>query len=122
MSINQIKVNPLKLTVAAKGAVVKEKETSESVLSFEEFFANIQAISLFKRAIVISEIRLTKPYTKLIRDEDGSYNFSDLIEKASEDTSPSEKTSKPIQFSINNIIISGAPLTFSTYQRMFSTR
>ena len=112
VSINQIKVNPLKLTVAAKGAVVKEKETSESVLSFEEFFANIQAISLFKRAIVISEIRLTKPYVKLIRDEDGSYNFSDLIEKASEDTSPSEKTSKPIQFSINNIIISGGAIDF----------
>lgn len=112
VSINQIKVNPLKLTVALKGAVVKEKETSEAVLSFDEFFANIQAISLFKRAIVISEIRLTKPYVKLIRDEHGSYNFSDLIEKTFEDTSPPEKTSKPIQFSINNIIISGGAIDF----------
>jgi len=112
VSINQIKVNPLKLTVAVNGVAVKEKETSEVVLSFEEFFANIQAISLFKRAIVISEIRLTKPYVKLIRDEDGSYNFSDLIEKVSEDTSPSEETSKPIQFSINNIIISGGAIDF----------
>jgi uncharacterized protein involved in outer membrane biogenesis len=112
VSIKQIKINPLKLTVAVNGVVVKEKETSETVFSFEEFFANIKAISLFKMAIVINEIRLTKPYVKLIRDEDGSYNFSDLIEKASEDRSPSEKTSKPIQFSINNIIISGGAIDF----------
>ncbi|MBP1746305.1 MAG: hypothetical protein H6Q54_920 [Deltaproteobacteria bacterium] len=112
VSIQQIKVNPYKLTVAVRGVVVKEKETSETVLSFEEFFANIQAVSLFKRAIVVREVSLTKPYIKVIRNEDGSYNFSDLIEKATEDTSPPAKESRPIQFSINNIAISGGAVDF----------
>jgi len=112
VSIQQLKVNPYSLTVAVRGVVVKEKETSETVLSFEEFFANIQAVSLFKRAIVVSEAKLAKPYMKVIRNEDGSYNFSDLIEKTTEDTSPPAKKSKPIQFSINNISISDGAIDF----------
>ena len=79
VSISKIKVNPYDLTITVSGFAVKEKGTAEVFLSFEELFANVQAISIFKRAIVVSEIRLTKPFARIIREEDGSYNFNDLM-------------------------------------------
>ncbi len=109
VSISKIKVNPYDLTITVSGFAVKEKGTAEVFLSFEELFANVQAISIFKRAIVVSEIRLTKPFARIIREEDGSYNFNDLIEKFTQETAASEKKSQPMQFSINNIsIINGS--------------
>lgn len=112
VSINQIKVNPYTLTIAVRGLAVKEQGTAEIFLSFEELFANIQAVSIFKRAIVVGEIKLTKPYIKVIRDEDGTYNFSDLLEKATTDTAAPAKKSQPIHFSINNITISDGSVDF----------
>ena len=112
VSINQIKVNPYTLTIAVRGVAVKEQGTAEIFLSFEELFANIQAVSIFKRAIVVGEIKLTKPYIKVIRDEDGTYNFGDLLEKAATDTAAPAKKSQPLQFSINNITISDGSVDF----------
>ena len=113
VSINQIKVNPYNLTIAVRGFAVKEQGTSEVFLSFDELFANIQAISIFKRAIVLSEIKLTKPYIKVIRDEDGSYNFNDLMEEAAaEKGPPPTKKSQPLQFSINKINIFNGSIDF----------
>ena len=91
----------------------KKKVRLRSFLSFDELFANIQAISIFKRAIVVSEIKLTKPYLKVIRDEDGSYNFNDLMEEATaEKGPPPAKKSQPLQFSINNINIFNGSIDF----------
>jgi uncharacterized protein involved in outer membrane biogenesis len=113
VSINKIKVNPYDLTITVSGFAVKEKGTAEIFLSFEELFANIQAVSIFKRAIVVSEIKLTKPYIKVIRDEDGSYNFNDLMEEAAaEKRPPPAKKSQPLQFSINNINIVNGSIDF----------
>ena len=112
VSIRQIKVNPYSLTIAVSGFVIKEQGTSEVFLSFDELFANIQAVSIFKRAIVISEIKLTKPYLRVIRDDDGSYNFSDLLEKATKESEPPTKKSQPFHFSINNINIANGSIDF----------
>lgn len=105
VTIKKITVNPYDLTIAVSGFTVKEKDTSEVFISFDELFANIQALSLFKRAVVVSEIRLTKPFARIIRNDDGSYNFSDLLEKYIQEKGPAAKKSKPLHFSINNISI-----------------
>jgi len=114
VSIGKIKVNPYSLTIAVSGFAVKEKGTDEVFVSFDELVANIQAASIFKRAIVIREIRLIKPYLKLIRDEDGSYNFSDLLKEDEEkkDEAAAKKESRPLQFSVNNINIVNGSLDF----------
>jgi hypothetical protein len=36
---------------------------------------------LIKRAVILEELFIQKPYLKIVRQKDSSYNFSDLIEK-----------------------------------------
>ena len=60
----------------------------------------------------MSEIKLSKPYVKVIRNEDETYNFSDLLEETSAETAAAVKKSQPLQFSINNITVSDGSMDF----------
>jgi hypothetical protein len=49
---------------------------------------DIQSISISKGGPILKELRLVRPYMNIIRNEDMSYNFSDLL-KEKEPESPS---------------------------------
>ena len=81
VTINQIKINPYTLSIVVKNLVIMEKGSSETFVSFDELFLNLQSLSALKMALLLKEIRLTKPFIKVTRQQDMSYNFSDLINK-----------------------------------------
>ncbi len=109
VTIQQIKVNPFVLSVDIKGFTVKNRNNSGSFASFGELFMNLQMASLWKRGLILKEIRLDRPYLNIIRNEDGTYNFSDLLEKGKP---KSEARSKPFRFSLNNIQIVNGSVDF----------
>jgi uncharacterized protein involved in outer membrane biogenesis len=111
VTINQIKLNPYALSIAVRGLTIKDKDRSETFVSCEEIFVNLQSLSALKRALILSEIRLKQPLIKITQHPDGSYNFSDLIEKK-EPKPPEKEKSKPLRFSLNNIKIENGSIDF----------
>ncbi len=109
VKIDKVEVNPYTLSLTVTGLAVQERGGKEPFASCDIFFINLQSISLFKRALVLKELRLQKPYLKMARKEDLTYNFSDLMEK--KETKPDEK-SKPFLFSLNNIRIENGSIDF----------
>lgn len=110
VAITQIKVNPYALSLTVRGFQVKDRGSSETFLSFDELFVNLQSLSVLKFALVLKEIRLTNPYVKINRLSDMTFNFSDLIEKKTE-APPAEK-GKPLRFSLNNIQLINGSIDF----------
>jgi uncharacterized protein involved in outer membrane biogenesis len=113
VAIEQIKFNPYTLSISVRGLTIKEKGSSETFASFGEIFLNFQSFSALRMAIIFSEIRLTQPYIKITRNQDESYNFSDLLEK--KESKPPDKEmskSKPLRFSLNNIRIENGSIDF----------
>lgn len=106
VTIAQIAFNPYTLSVTVKGFAVTERGQSRPFVSFDELYVQAQGFySLLKRAVILKEIRLTRPYIRVLRHEDRTYNFSDLIPPA--EAGPEQK--KPFYFSLNNIrIIDGS--------------
>jgi uncharacterized protein involved in outer membrane biogenesis len=106
VTIQQIKTNPYTLSVTVRGFLVKDRGGLEKFASFDEIYLNLESISVVKMALVIREIRLKQPYLNIKRNEDSSYNFSDLLEKKEPKIAekPSDKP-KPLRFSLNNIRI-----------------
>jgi hypothetical protein len=106
VSIETIQINPYLLKVSIKNFLVKDLTKDDHFVAFDQLFVDLEAISLFKRALVIKTLTLTAPRANLTRFKDLSYNFSDLATSPS----PKEKTdSRPFHFSVNNIeIIDGA--------------
>ncbi len=112
VTINQIKINPYTLSVAVRGLTIKDKGSSETFVSFDEFFIDLQSVSIPKMALVLKEVRLTNPYIKIVRRLDKSYNFSDLMEKG-ESKPPEKEKSKPLRFSLNNVRIENGSIDLS---------
>jgi uncharacterized protein involved in outer membrane biogenesis len=102
VAIQKISVNPFLLSLDIKGVVVKDREKSGIFFSFDGLYTNLQTASIWKGGPILKEIKLEGPYINVIRNEDGTYNFSDLLEEGKpKSTTPSN----PLKFSLNNIQI-----------------
>ena len=86
VTLKQITINPLRLTVTIDSLQVKEPGASDTFIGFDRLSLNIDSLSLFRRALILKEIRLTNPVIRLTRRDDGSYNFSDMIPREDEAT------------------------------------
>jgi hypothetical protein len=113
VTIQQIKANPYALSLTVRGFLVQDRGGSGKFVSFDELYVNLQSISVFKMALVLSEIRLKQPYLNIKRNEDSSYNFSDLLEKKQPKTAEAQaEKPKPLRFSFNNIRIENGSIDF----------
>jgi uncharacterized protein involved in outer membrane biogenesis len=109
VTINQIRINPYTLSIAARGLMIKDRASAEAFVSCDEIFINFESLSALKMALILKEIRITRPYIRITRNQDLSYNFSDLLEKNG--PAPRERP-KPLRFSLNNISIEDGSVDF----------
>jgi uncharacterized protein involved in outer membrane biogenesis len=109
VSLREVAFNPFTLAVTLAGVSVKEPQGPETFASVDRVYFNLEGSSLFRWAAVIREIRLTKPYLRVVRRSDQTYNFGDLLPAAD---SPPSPPAKPLRFSINNIRIEDGSADF----------
>ncbi|MGD0662402.1 MAG: DUF748 domain-containing protein [Syntrophorhabdales bacterium] len=96
VTIQGLAFNPYRLTVRVRNVDIRDRQDPEAFVRCGELYVNLGAASLFRRALVLKEVRLTRPYARIVRFKDNTYNFSDLLEKKGPET-------PPLHFSINNI-------------------
>jgi hypothetical protein len=109
VTLRRLSLNPFALSATLEGLDVKEKGGAGPFFSFERLYVNLEAVSLFKGGPVIRAITLTKPSFAFVRNEDGTYNFQDLLDEASKPKSPDET---PLRLSLNNIRVEGGSVDF----------
>ncbi len=114
VSIRAIRINPFVLSARVEGFSVKDREGTGPFFSFEEIYLNLQAASILRGGPVLREILLRAPSATLVRNEDSTYNFSDLL--GGEDSGPAEEK-KPYRYSLNNIRIVGGSIDFDDRPR-----
>lgn len=112
VTIQKIKVNPYTLSLTVRGILVKERGKDEPFVSFEEFYVNLQSLSVLKGVLLVKEVRVKQPYLRIVRQTETTYNFSDLLEGRKEPPPDEKKKAKPFLFSINNIRIENGSIDF----------
>ena len=110
VSLSELTLNPYTLTVTLRGFEIKEPKGDKTFVSFDEMVVNLDIRSIFKRAPVIEEFIVRKPYVHLVRNKDKTYNFSDLLALTKEE--PKDEKKEPPQFSVNNIVIENGGVDF----------
>jgi flagellar motor protein MotB len=103
VTIDRIAMNPYVLSVTVKGLTVRERTGPETFVSCDGIYLNLQSLSALRLAPMLKEARFTKPYVRIVRNRDLTYNFSDLLEGPS---------SKPTKFALNNISIENGSIDF----------
>ncbi len=112
VSIERVSVNPFTLSIDAGPVVIKESDGQAIFLSFDNLHVNAELISIIKGGPVLSEIRLDKPFINIVRNPDGTYNFSDLLEKQAAAAHADTKQGKKTAFSLNNIQLLNGSIDF----------
>ncbi len=105
VSIQSVRLNPYSLAATIKDFEIKEADGSTTFLSFRRLHINAKINSIFKGGPVLSEVKLEKPYVRLVRTGENAYNFSDIADKirAGRPAAVQEKPEKPFFFSLNRI-------------------
>jgi hypothetical protein len=111
VSIRKISINPLILRLKVEGINVSEKGNDERFFSLDQMEAGV-GLSILKGNIALRGIRLSNPYVSVIRNEDGTYNFSDLLEKKAPPEPKPAKESKLPTFSVRGISIENGSVDF----------
>ena len=76
--VKEVELNPFALSLRLTGFEIRETDQS-ALLGFDEFFINLQASSLIRRAYVFDTIRLTVPYVSARVFKDGRMNLAELV-------------------------------------------
>jgi hypothetical protein len=109
-SLETIRFNPFTLCLSVHGFSVKEREGGDPFVSFEELFIDLEARSILKKALVLQEVRLVRPSFRVALNDDGSFNFSDLLTGAKPEPAP--QISGPFPFAVHNLRIVEGKVAF----------
>ncbi len=85
--VKEAEFNPFELSIRLTGFEVREKDET-SLIGFDEFFVDLRAVSLIRRAYVFDTIRLTLPYVSVQVFKDGRMNLADLVPPDESQLSP----------------------------------
>ncbi|MEI9865648.1 MAG: DUF748 domain-containing protein [Limisphaerales bacterium] len=125
VSIQKVKLNPFVLSATVDGLLIKDKD-GQPFVSWDEVYVNFQLSSFFGKAWVFKKISTTKPFVRAQMNQDGTFNFSDLITKFSTnapDATPKKPSPPPVvhigELQIIGATVGVADLTWRTpYKRL----
>ncbi|MEI7429364.1 MAG: DUF748 domain-containing protein [Betaproteobacteria bacterium] len=109
VTVKSVSINPYALSISLNGVAIQEREGKSLFAGFDSLYLNIESSSLFRRGVVVGEIRLVNPRLSIVRLSDKRYNFSDLVDEMA--TKPKSNEPPPF-FSLNNIQLSGGVIEF----------
>lgn len=113
--IENIAFNPFALSLTVEGLRIGEPQGADIFVAFDELYVNLGISSAVKLGPVIKEIRLTRPYVRVARHSDNTFNFSDLVAKSDDDeTMPAETAAdkKPLRFALHRVQIVDGEVVF----------
>lgn len=114
VNIDEINVSLFK-GIVAKGLSVKEKDGQKDFLKIGRFVLSYRLLPLLKKQLVISKIEIVSPSISIRKEKEGKYNFSDIIEKRSQEPpKPPEPKPQALPVSIiaDRLFIKDARLIF----------
>lgn len=113
LSVERVDINPYSLELTLDGFKLREQDGKDVAAAFDSLHVNVQWQSLFRLAPVVREIRLERPKVRIVRLEDGRYNWSDLIDLMLKQP----KSEGESHFALHNIRIQGGALDFDDRPR-----
>ena len=108
--LDRLEFNPFSLELTLWGFRVGEPGKEQ--VGFERLYTNLQADSLWTKALHLADVQLDKPKTELLFNKDGTLNLTQLFKLPESEPTPADPESKPFPLRIDNIKLAGGYLHF----------
>jgi outer membrane protein OmpA-like peptidoglycan-associated protein len=118
VTVRQVKLNPFTLALTIRGFTLKEA-TGDVFYSFDELYVKLRLISIFKRVFVFKEIRLKKPFGSVIFQQDGEFNFSNLLGALPPESKTKIESHELPRFVVERLSLEDGALMFHDLNRKF---
>jgi len=110
VTIERIRVNPFALSASIFNFSLKGRDASTDAAGFEELHADLTLSSLFRLGVVVQAVRLTKPYLRIVRGDDKSYDFQDIVDRFA--SAPPAPPGPAPRFAVYNVTVSDGRIDF----------
>ncbi len=110
--LESLAFNPLTMTVTAKGFALEERGGGPFI-RIGGLRASLSPLSIFKRALIVSEIAIDAPSFIITRNSPNTYNFTDIQQRIEANKKPTPQKEEESHFSINNITVNGGSIDFN---------
>src|SRR6267143_305038 len=95
------------------GVTLSERGSGREFLRLESAHASVKLLPLLHGQVIVDAVRVSGLRAQLVRNKDGSYNFSDLLEGKAEKPGPKRKEqSAPVIFDIAGVDIDRAAVAY----------
>ncbi len=112
VTIDTVRLNPFVLSITIEGLAVKDRD-ARPFTSWKRLFVNFDSSSLFTGEWRFQEITLDGFSQRVVRANDGTFNFADLLPSPAETSAASEPApSKPRPIRIASLAVNSAALAF----------
>ncbi|OZY41121.1 hypothetical protein CJF43_14620 [Pseudomonas fragi] len=109
--LDRLEFNPFSLELTLWG--LRIGEPGKEQVGFERLYTNLQADSLWTKALHLAAVELDKPKTELLFNKDGTLNLTQLFKLPASEPTPADPDSKPFPLRIDNIKLAGGYLHFT---------
>ena len=109
--LDRLEFNPFSLELTLWG--LRVGETGKEQVGFERFYTNLQADSLWTKALHLADVQLDKPKTELLFSKDGTLNLTRLFKLPASEPTPATPDSKPFPMRIDSIKLADGYLHFA---------
>jgi len=79
VAVRELHVNPFALSITIRGFVVQDPDGA-TFAAFDELYVNANLLTLVRKEVDLSDIRLVRPFARVALDEKGQLNFQDLLQ------------------------------------------
>ncbi|THF66310.1 DUF748 domain-containing protein [Pseudothauera nasutitermitis] len=115
VTVDAVRFNPFTLALTVEGLHVPEATDGETAFALERLYANLEIESLLRRGPVLHELRVVAPQLRVVREEGGRYNWSDVFDRVAELSAGKEEDEEEggeARFSLGNIQVQGGGVVF----------
>jgi hypothetical protein len=107
--IEKVAINPFTLTVTVTGFAI-EAAGGGPFISIAGLRASLGLASIYKGALIISEMSVDTPAVSFARLAANNYSFNDIIER--QKAKPKKAKKSEFRFSVNNILLKNGSIDF----------
>jgi uncharacterized protein involved in outer membrane biogenesis len=111
VTIGKISINPYTLGIRVERVTIKERGGNGTFVSVSELSTRL-GLSIIRGIVTLHDLSLKDPYVNIVRNDDNTYNFSDLLAFKKSHDEKKGKLKDTTNFSLRGISITNGSADF----------